>query len=132
MNSPTGPKTIHFWGPIANWGFVISVFISYILQGMYDINKSPKYISKRMTGGKNKNNFNLVLCVYSMLFMRFAWMVQPRNYLLLACHVANETVQVFQLSRVIRYEYIRILKQKRTKGATKGSMRGATIIARNH
>lgn len=99
---------------------------------MYDINKSPKYISKRMTGGKNKNNFNLVLCVYSMLFMRFAWMVQPRNYLLLACHVANETVQVFQLSRVIRYEYIRILKQKRTKGATKGSMRGATIIARNH
>jgi hypothetical protein len=26
--------------------------------------------------------------------MRFAWMVQPRNYLLLACHAANETVQV--------------------------------------
>jgi hypothetical protein len=30
----------------------------------------------------------------SGLFMRFAWMVQPRNYLLLACHVANESVQV--------------------------------------
>jgi hypothetical protein len=31
---------------------------------------------------------------HSGLFMRFAWMVQPRNYLLLACHAANETVQV--------------------------------------
>jgi hypothetical protein len=30
----------------------------------------------------------------SGLFMRFAWMVQPRNYLLLACHAANESVQV--------------------------------------
>lgn len=24
-NSPTGPRTTHFWGPIANWGFVIAV-----------------------------------------------------------------------------------------------------------
>ncbi len=35
----------------------------------------------------------------SGLFMRFAWMVQPRNYLLLACHAANETVQVASLAR---------------------------------
>jgi hypothetical protein len=39
------------------------------------------------------------MCVYSCLFMRFAWMVQPRNYLLLACHASNETVQLYQLSR---------------------------------
>ena len=26
-------------------------------------------------------------------------MVQPRNYLLLACHAANETAQVYQLGR---------------------------------
>ena len=25
INSPTGPKTTHFWGPVANWGFVIAV-----------------------------------------------------------------------------------------------------------
>lgn len=24
-NSPVGPKTTHFWGPVANWGFVIAV-----------------------------------------------------------------------------------------------------------
>lgn len=23
--SPTGPKTTHFWGPVANWGFVLAV-----------------------------------------------------------------------------------------------------------
>lgn len=39
------------------------------------------------------------MCVYSCLFMRFAWMVKPRNYLLLACHASNETVQLYQLSR---------------------------------
>ena len=25
LNSPVGPKTSHFWGPVANWGFVIAV-----------------------------------------------------------------------------------------------------------
>lgn len=39
------------------------------------------------------------MCVYSLLFMRFAWEVKPRNYLLLACHFCNEAVQCYQLSR---------------------------------
>jgi hypothetical protein len=39
------------------------------------------------------------MCVCSALLMRFAWMVQPRNYLLLACHASNETVQLYQLAR---------------------------------
>ena len=25
MASPTGPRTTHFWGPVANWGFVLAV-----------------------------------------------------------------------------------------------------------
>lgn len=25
LNSPVGPKTTHFWGPVANWGFVVAV-----------------------------------------------------------------------------------------------------------
>ncbi|EFJ51358.1 hypothetical protein VOLCADRAFT_79838 [Volvox carteri f. nagariensis] len=81
-NSPTGPKTTHFWGPVANWGFVLA--------GLADMRKDPEYISPNMTG---------VMCIYSLLFMRFAWEVKPRNYLLLACHASNETVQLYQLSR---------------------------------
>uniref|UniRef100_A0A0E0ERM1 Mitochondrial pyruvate carrier n=6 Tax=Oryza TaxID=4527 RepID=A0A0E0ERM1_9ORYZ len=79
LNSPVGPKTTHFWGPVANWGFVLA--------GLVDMNKPPEMISGNMTAG---------------LFMRFAWMVQPRNYLLLACHASNESVQLYQMSRWAR------------------------------
>lgn len=78
----------HFWGPMANWGIVLA--------GMVDMTKSPEIISTPMTSA---------LCVYSLLFMRFAWMVKPRNGLLLACHVCNETVQLTQLGRKIHWDY---------------------------
>eukprot|EP01027_Heterolobosea_sp_BB2_P008420 GEZU01012490.1.p2 GENE.GEZU01012490.1~~GEZU01012490.1.p2 ORF type:complete len:134 (+),score=21.93 GEZU01012490.1:29-403(+) len=87
-NSPVGPKTTHFWGPVANWGFTIA--------GLADLTKPPEKISGPMT---------TALCAYSLVFMRFAWMVQPRNYLLLACHAANETVQSYHLARKGLYEY---------------------------
>ncbi|KAG1677635.1 hypothetical protein FOA52_010416 [Chlamydomonas sp. UWO 241] len=81
-NSPTGPKTTHFWGPVANWGFVVA--------GLADMQKPAEFVSPNMTS---------TMCVYSLLFMRFAWQVQPRNYLLLACHACNEGVQLTQLGR---------------------------------
>ncbi|XP_042503243.1 mitochondrial pyruvate carrier 1-like isoform X2 [Macadamia integrifolia] len=84
-NSPVGPKTTHFWGPISNWGLVAS--------GLADTQKPPEMISGNMTGA---------MCVCSALLMRFAWMVQPRNYLLLVCHASNETVQLYQLSRFVK------------------------------
>lgn len=42
------------------------------------------------------------LSVYSALFMRFAWRVQPRNYILLACHTANGSVQVLSRAQSTR------------------------------
>ncbi|XP_059283483.1 mitochondrial pyruvate carrier 1-like isoform X2 [Lycium ferocissimum] len=100
LNSPMGPKTTHFWGPMANWGFVIS--------GMMDANKPPDTISGNMTA---------VLCVFSMLCMRFAWMVRPRNHMLLTCHAANESVQLYQLSRWLGHQ--RNLQQKEDVAASK-------------
>ena len=44
----------------------------------------------------------VAMCVYSAMFMRFSWMVQPRNLHLLACHITNETLQLYQLSRWIK------------------------------
>jgi hypothetical protein len=26
-HSPVGPKTVHFWGPAANWGLVLAAMI---------------------------------------------------------------------------------------------------------
>ncbi|KAL9999545.1 putative mitochondrial pyruvate carrier [Helianthus debilis subsp. tardiflorus] len=31
INSPVGPKTTHFWGPVSNLGFFIAVLFLYLL-----------------------------------------------------------------------------------------------------
>lgn len=77
----------HFWGPVANWGLPIAA--------INDMKKSPEIISGRMT---------FALCCYSLTFMRFAYKVQPRNWLLFACHVTNEVAQLIQGGRLINYE----------------------------
>ncbi|KAL1928236.1 hypothetical protein VTP01DRAFT_3152 [Rhizomucor pusillus] len=76
----------HFWGPVANWGIPLAAIA--------DWKKDPKYISGNMT---------LALCVYSGLFMRFALAVQPKNYLLFACHATNEVAQLVQGYRYLHY-----------------------------
>jgi len=45
------------------------------------------------------------LMFYSLVFMRFAWRVQPRNYLLFACHLTNSTAQSVQDARFVNYWY---------------------------
>ncbi|XP_028676540.2 mitochondrial pyruvate carrier 1 isoform X2 [Erpetoichthys calabaricus] len=77
----------HFWGPVANWGLPIAA--------INDMKKSPEIISGRMT---------FALCCYSLLFMRFAYKVQPRNWLLFACHICNETAQLVQGGRLIKHK----------------------------
>ncbi|OQV11414.1 putative Mitochondrial pyruvate carrier 1 [Hypsibius exemplaris] len=77
----------HFWGPVANWGLPIAA--------LSDLKKDPEMISGKMTSA---------MCIYSLLFMRFAWMVRPRNLLLFACHATNECAQLTQAFRKIRHE----------------------------
>lgn len=84
----------HFWGPIANWGIPIAA--------LADIKKDPKIISGTMT---------TALCLYSMVFMRFAWKVQPRNMLLFGCHITNFTLQSVQGTRCFEYNYLGGQKQ---------------------
>ncbi|TEA24990.1 hypothetical protein DBR06_SOUSAS6510020 [Sousa chinensis] len=78
---------MHFWGPVANWGLPIAA--------INDMKKSPEIISGRMT---------FALCCYSLAFMRFAYKVQPRNWLLFACHATNEVAQLTQGGRLLRHE----------------------------
>eukprot|EP00299_Pterocystis_sp_00344_P018256 c9120_g1_i1.p1 GENE.c9120_g1_i1~~c9120_g1_i1.p1 ORF type:complete len:268 (-),score=37.89 c9120_g1_i1:85-843(-) len=94
-----GWKTTHFWGPVANWGLVVAAAYDATMKG-------PEVISLPMTSS---------LCVYSALFMRFAWMVQPRNYILLACHSFNECAQLYLLQRGARYQ---IEEQRKIAEAT--------------
>ncbi|KAI3841929.1 hypothetical protein MKX03_007967 [Papaver bracteatum] len=103
VNSPMGPKTTHFWGPVSNIGLFASA--------LTDTQKPPDIISGNMTG---------VLCVYSSLFMRFAWMVQPRNYMLLACHSCNVPIQLYQLSRWAKHHgYLEQKKEQEEEAKVK-------------
>eukprot|EP00448_Togula_jolla_P002319 CAMPEP_0170599732 /NCGR_PEP_ID=MMETSP0224-20130122/16959_1 /TAXON_ID=285029 /ORGANISM="Togula jolla, Strain CCCM 725" /LENGTH=222 /DNA_ID=CAMNT_0010924413 /DNA_START=115 /DNA_END=783 /DNA_ORIENTATION=+ len=79
--------TTHFWGPMANWGLALS--------GIYDASmKGPEIINERMSATQ---------VLYSGLFVRFAWKVQPRNYLLASCHTANVCAQTNQLRRWVEH-----------------------------
>lgn len=83
-----GWKTTHFWGPIANWGLVGAAVYDATMKG-------PEIIDMGMT---------VTLTGYSALFMRFAWAVQPRNFILFACHTFNVGAQMNQLRRAIEYK----------------------------
>jgi len=90
----------HFWGPVANWGIPLAA--------LADIKKDPEIISGKMT---------VALTCYSAVFMRFAWMVQPRNLLLFACHFTNECAQLTQLGRFINLEYMGGREQRQAAAA---------------
>ncbi|RVE41122.1 hypothetical protein evm_014228 [Chilo suppressalis] len=79
----------HFWGPVANWGIPLAAIA--------DTRKDPSFISGKMT---------FALTLYSLMFMRFAWKVQPRNLLLFACHFTNVGAQLTQGTRFLNYHYI--------------------------
>ena len=55
----------------------------------------PEIISMNMTS---------VMLVYSSLFARWAWVVQPRNIALCACHVSNVIAQANQMRRAIEHK----------------------------
>ncbi|KAK3354357.1 hypothetical protein B0H65DRAFT_9406 [Neurospora tetraspora] len=78
----------HFWGPASNFGIPIAAVM--------DTQKSPELISGQMT---------FALCIYSATFMRYALAVQPKNYLLFMCHAVNETAQLTQGYRYLKYNY---------------------------
>ncbi|KAN0100602.1 Uncharacterized protein family (UPF0041) domain containing protein [Tylopilus felleus] len=78
----------HFWGPVANFGLPLAA--------ISDLGKDEEVISGTMTA---------TLAFYSVVFTRFAWRVQPRNYLLFACHTTNVIAQSAQGARFINYWY---------------------------
>ncbi|MFH4980658.1 hypothetical protein AB6A40_007367 [Gnathostoma spinigerum] len=82
----------HFWGPVANWGLPLAA--------ISDLKKNPDMISGPMTSA---------LMLYSAVFMRFAWAVQPRNLLLFACHFTNISSQTMQMARFLNHNYLHFI-----------------------
>ncbi|EPQ60651.1 UPF0041-domain-containing protein [Gloeophyllum trabeum ATCC 11539] len=105
----------HFWGPVANWGLPLAAIA--------DLKKDEEVISGPMT---------TALACYSMVFMRFAWRVQPRNYLLFACHATNATAQSVQGARFVNYWYMGGKEKKEPTGVekVKGEIKEAADMTR--
>lgn len=87
IRSPVGPMTTHFWGPVFNYMFVI--------QGIVERDRPAHKISR---------NMQMILTFYSCIFMRFALVVKPRNYLLFSCHLVNTCLQSNLLIRRLKFE----------------------------
>lgn len=70
--------------------------------------KFSEFDCSNHSGGRGGFSFFSLsaLCCYSLLFMRFAYKVQPRNWLLFACHLTNESAQLIQGSRLIKFKYV--------------------------
>jgi len=78
----------HFWGPASNFGIPLAAVL--------DTQKDPEIIS---------GPFTVALTLYSGTFMRYALAVQPKNYLLFACHFVNFNAQLTQGYRFYDYWY---------------------------
>jgi len=59
-----------------------------------------------------------------IIFMRFAWRVQPRNYLLFACHFTNSIAQLTHEARWANYWYLGGRERKHPVGSEVGDAIG--------
>lgn len=113
-------SSAQFWGgagALAGWGMTGAA--------IWDANQNgPEIISMKMTG---------VMIIYSSLFARWAWVVQPRNVLLSACHVSNVIAQANQMRRAVNHQ-IELgegekVKEVGMKAAGSAACLGALIVA---
>ncbi|XP_049948185.1 mitochondrial pyruvate carrier 1 [Schistocerca serialis cubense] len=85
---------------------VLSIILSQTIQtyGMY--NSWAVCLPGAALSGVKPFKASISLTLYSCMFMRFAWRVQPRNMLLFACHFTNTTAQLVQGTRFVNYHYL--------------------------
>ncbi|ORY97897.1 mitochondrial pyruvate carrier [Syncephalastrum racemosum] len=70
INSPAGPKTIHFWAPAAKWALVIA--------GVKDLQRPADKLSLKQ---------NLSLAATGIIWSRYSMVIVPKNYTLLTVNL---------------------------------------------
>ena len=72
------------------------------------------------------------LTLYSATFMRYAMAVQPKNYLLFACHFVNFGAQLTQGYRFIQYHNLggkeKALEERARLGLGKAKAEGEDLL----
>ncbi|XP_017026023.1 mitochondrial pyruvate carrier 2-like [Drosophila kikkawai] len=85
--SPTGPRTVFFWGPVVKW--------CVVLAGLGDVfNRPPHLISKRQT---------LVLAFSGALWSRWSMIIRPKNHSFMLCNAFLSVSQCLLLWRSMNH-----------------------------
>ncbi|CAF0874759.1 unnamed protein product [Brachionus calyciflorus] len=84
---PAGPKTIHFWAPIAKWGLVLA--------GIGDMARPADKLSKNQT---------VSLMCTGFIWSRYAMVIIPKNISLFAVNFFVGCTGLVQFVRIYMYE----------------------------
>ena len=98
-------------GALAGWGMSGSAIYDALTQG-------PEVISLTMTP---------ILIIYSTLFAVWSYVIIPKNFLLMGCHVANVAAQCNQLRRGIEFKIEQGQQEEVNEMGRKAAIGGATI-----
>lgn len=90
LNSPTGPKTVHFWAPMMKWGLVIA--------GAGEMVRPVEKVSAIQ---------QLSLFATGAIWTRWSFVIRPKNYLLASVNFFLASVALAQIVRI--YDWRRSL-----------------------
>lgn len=85
-NSPTGPKTVHFWAPTLKWGLVFA--------GASDFKRPVEKVSGAQ---------NLSLLATAVIWTRWSFVIRPKNMLLASVNFFLGVTAGWQLGRIVKY-----------------------------
>jgi len=86
-NSEVGPKTVHFWAPIAKWGIVLA--------GAADFARPAESLSLSQ---------NAALMTTGIIWTRWCFIIKPRNLFLASVNFLLFCVGATQTVRVLLYQ----------------------------
>ncbi|KAI8393794.1 mitochondrial pyruvate carrier [Radiomyces spectabilis] len=95
INSPTGPKTIHFWAPAMKWGLVFAGIGDFTRPA--DKLSLPQNVSLMMTGA---------------IWSRWSMVIIPKNWSLLAVNAFLAATGATQVVRILKYQQTEEYRQK--------------------
>ncbi|KAI7852552.1 mitochondrial pyruvate carrier [Circinella umbellata] len=95
INSPAGPKTIHFWAPAMKWALVFA--------GISDLKRPAENLSLPQ---------NLSLVATGLIWTRYSMVIIPKNFTLGAVNIFVAGTGLMQVARIMNYRMSDEYKQK--------------------
>ncbi|KAI7872130.1 mitochondrial pyruvate carrier [Spinellus fusiger] len=99
INSPAGPKTIHFWAPATKWALVLA--------GIGDLNRPAEKLSLTQ---------NLSLLATGIIWSRYSTVIIPKNWTLCTVNVFVAATGFTQVARILNYRQSDEYKEKVAAG----------------